>query len=223
MIKHSESRFQFGAEGVAIGGYLERPVDELIESQAATTLSPVGGYGSARVDNFRYRELISVKSARTVVAGRGALQHDSPVFSTLATTIVEGLDIMGVVTADRVVARLTITQRDGALPEFSVEGSHFQGLRVKGEAISPGASFGRLKPHDSDQQRFRSVSLATILGMQDTHGNAISIPDFGTIYLAEVVSAYHTAHLTMIRVEFGCAVEGTTAVCAVGGQGHRIP
>ena len=42
MIKHSESRFQFGAEGVAIGGYLDRPVDELIESQAATALPPTG-------------------------------------------------------------------------------------------------------------------------------------------------------------------------------------
>ncbi len=223
MIKHSESRFQFGAEGVAIGGYLERPVDELIESQAATALPPVGGYGSARVENFRHRELISIKSARTVVAGRDARLHEPSVFSALATTIVEGLDIMGVVTADRVVARLTLTQKGDGFPEFSVEGSYFQGLRIKGEPISPGASFGPLKPHGDEQQRFRSVSLATIIGRPDSHANAISIPDFGTIYLAELISAYHTAHLTMIRVEFGCAVEGKAAVCAVGGQGHRIP
>ena len=93
------------------------------------------------MENFRHRELISVKSARTVVAGREARQHDPSVFSTLATTIVEGLDIMGVVTADRVVARLTTDATRRRASGVFGRGKPFPGPAGEGRGDFSGREF----------------------------------------------------------------------------------
>ena len=52
-------------------------------------------------------------------------------------------------------------------------------------------------------------------------GHVIHIPDFGTIFLAELTVNHNTFHLTMIRVEMGCiaAGSGSVGVCAVNGGG----
>lgn len=126
--------FLYHAHGVALGGVIRRPFEYVLESQAATSLPISGGYGSSRVSNFKFRELISFKEAYTQVSGSQSAKDGS--YNTLVTTTVEGLNIADMITADRIVARISTQHGEGdeetrVLPV----GSEFVGLRVAGHSV----------------------------------------------------------------------------------------
>ena len=54
-------------------------------------------------------------------------------------------------------------------------------------------------------------------------GNAIHVPHFGVIYLAEFLIEPYARSLTMVRVNLGCAVEGHVTACSVSGNGEGYP
>jgi len=138
MEKPPEQRYLFDASAVALGGYIRRPFDEVIESQASAVLPITGGYGRSRVDNFKYRNIASFSSAYSTVAGNESCENGKLTYNTLTTVTVEGLNVSDIVTADAVVARLT--------SEFDAEkqhqetvpvGSHFINLRIAGVRVEP--------------------------------------------------------------------------------------
>lgn len=167
-----QRRFLYRSSAVGLSGTFSRPFSEVVEVQAGTALPTAGGYGSARVEDFRYRDLISFCSATSTVSGS---EGDDGVHNTLATVTIEGLDVMGVVTADRIVARL-VSEHPGeqeALPVLPV-GSHFENLRIAGVPVDPqphrllfeGATFSELEEAsreapspfvDPQGSRFRSA------------------------------------------------------------------
>jgi len=81
----------FHADASAFGGQLEQPFERIIPAQAPLTLSPDGGYSSARIDYFAVEGLFSFKSAYTQVAG--IVSKKRPGWTTLATSVIEGLNI----------------------------------------------------------------------------------------------------------------------------------
>jgi hypothetical protein len=139
------TRFSFNAAAAAAGGFLTRPFNEPIPVQAASCLTPAGGYGSARVEHFNYRQILSFKAAYTVVMGTRRSEKnnagaDVDVFDTLALAVIEDLNILGVVTADRIVARITSQHRsDAASPEMTASpiGSSIENLKIAGQTLSP--------------------------------------------------------------------------------------
>ena len=101
---------------------------------------PVGGYGSARVERFRYHEIVSFRAGYTQVMGTTHVLEDKTIVrETLASAVVEGLNILDVITADRVVARLTSTHPPDAKSELSAStlGSYFDNLRIAGQSVRP--------------------------------------------------------------------------------------
>ncbi len=52
-------------------------------------------------------------------------------------------------------------------------------------------------------------------------GHVIHVPDFGTIFLAELKVNHNSFHLTMIRLELGCIADGSASIatCNVNGGG----
>ena len=113
-----------------------RPFCEPLPVQAASFLTPAGGYGSARVEHFRFHEIISFKAAYTQVMGTRHTEKDVDIFDTLAQAVIEDLNILGVVTADRIVARITSRHRsDAASPEMAASpfGSRIDNLKIAGQ------------------------------------------------------------------------------------------
>ena len=98
--------FHFHAEGHAFSGEFRHPGRHLIEALASTSLPTIGGHARAHVDHFYHQDFVSFRSAHTDVAGR---RIDENTFKTHATSIIEDLNILDVVTADRIVVRLTST------------------------------------------------------------------------------------------------------------------
>jgi hypothetical protein len=123
--------YSYDARGLALSAQIERPFDHVIEVQAGTSLATTGGYGSSRVENFRFKEIVSFRAAHTQVSG--SYNKESGSYTTVASSTVEDLNILDVVTADRVVARLSSEHpTDQEEPRIRVLGSHFENLRIAG-------------------------------------------------------------------------------------------
>lgn len=129
-------RFLYHGSALAAGGTITRPYCENFESQAASVLPMVGGTGSAQVGAFTYRDVISFDGGWSQVAGNESGSEDAPVYNTLATAAVEGLNISGLLTADRVLARL-VSEKPAEAPEVPIQpvGSSFTNLCVAGQPV----------------------------------------------------------------------------------------
>ena len=130
-------RFHYHANAHVLSGHFTRPIHHDIAVQAATSLPTTGGVGSARVENFRFNEHVSFKAGYSHVSGSPKEQKGKTVHTTMATAVVEGLNILDVVTADRIVARLSSSYDpdDKESPEESrilIIGSRFENLRIAG-------------------------------------------------------------------------------------------
>jgi hypothetical protein len=166
-----ERRFIYHSGALAFGGQVSRPFNEVLEAQAASLLPPTGGHGRARVDNYNWRDLVSFRAAYSTVSGSASA--DGKVYNTLATVTVEGLNVMDVVTADKVVARLTSEHpRDSdELPILPV-GSYFENLRIAGIPVD-------VRPHPALLRSATAADLQKACGGKpspfvDPDGNAFS-------------------------------------------------
>jgi len=123
----------FHADASAFGGQLEQPFERIIPSQAPLTLSPDGGYNSVRVDSFQVEGLFSFKSAYSQVSG--IVSKKRPGWTTLATSVIEGLNVGEIFLADRVVAQI-ITDHPATAgkyaPRINFIGTRFDNLRIGG-------------------------------------------------------------------------------------------
>lgn len=135
-------QFHYHASANALSGVLTRPVQRVIEVQAGTSLPSTGGVGSSHVENFRVDEVVSFKRGYSQVSGSAKIENNKTIHTTHATTAVEGLNILDVVTADRIVARLSSSfgeqPPDAPKPpegEVLLIGSKFENLRIAGYPV----------------------------------------------------------------------------------------
>src|SRR5262252_2016568 len=89
------SRFLFHAYAVGVSGRFTRPVDQLIQSQAASALPPTGGYSSAREQPYQLFEIFSHGGATSEATGsrNPATQNNE----TSVTATVQDVNIENVV------------------------------------------------------------------------------------------------------------------------------
>jgi hypothetical protein len=107
-----------------------------IKPQAHAKLTQHGGYLSQRVEDYRLESVISIRSGYTHVAGNRG-QKPGHGWATLTTTVLEGLNILDVLTADRVVGQI-ITEHPlvGYVPSISFLGTRFENLRIAGHPVN---------------------------------------------------------------------------------------
>ena len=181
--KTRRKRYLHQASAIATSGHITRPCCELIPTQAALALPVSGGYGSTRVEGFRYKEILSFASAYSEVAGS---EHgpDGP-FDTLALTVIEKLNILDVVTCDRVVARISSMRAgDKGEPEITTVGSRFERLRIGTrffETLDLGVglvcectTWANLQKSLQDDKNKNAFSQAAMLA---PNGDRIPVPD----------------------------------------------
>jgi hypothetical protein len=137
----TEPPFHYHAHAHAFAGKFTRPFVENIHVQAASSLPTTGGHGSARVDNFKFHEFISFKAGYTHVSG--GYQEGDQTNNTLVTSVLEGLNMLDVLTADRIVCRMYSKHRAGQ-PEAHVtmHSSKFENLAICGHPVKIELDFG---------------------------------------------------------------------------------
>jgi len=133
---HRHSQYVYVASAYGFAAEFERPAKHSVPTQAGAVLAASGGRGSARTSNFKFDGLISVAEASSEVGGSYDDDHD--LFTTYASSVLEGVNIADVLTADRVVSRLTIYSHldpKNGEPRFDITGSHFENLKIAGHKV----------------------------------------------------------------------------------------
>ncbi len=138
----------FHAEAHALTGKLDLPFKEQIKKQAFVklegTLADLSeedraqrNYFSQHAKNFRLEGIISYAAAHTQVSGHESKKH-AGASVTLSTSVVEDLNVLNVVTADRVVAQISTTHFPGVqTPSVTFLGTHFENLRIARHRTEP--------------------------------------------------------------------------------------
>jgi hypothetical protein len=273
--------YLYNAHGYGFGGRIDRPFQHVLDVHAGASLPTTGGYEVSRKENFRLNETVSYTAAHTVVAGSRNEKDGS--YTTLASATIEGLNILDMVTADRIVARVAskqlITEDE---PTITPIGSHFDNLRIAGCPIEVELDtdlfnrFGTFeafrKAYDGDQQyrermqavflwgkpkfevpdflrerynwfagdkfpESKGIVLCSLVkgfktccgelkdncGELKVYGNVIEVPQFGKVYLGEVMLKQYERQVTMLRLELGSPAAGTAIGPSGGGGGTTYP
>ena len=253
-----DKAFYYQASASPLGGQMQQPFLRPIPSPASSALSAAGGFASSQSEAFNHENIVSFTAAHTRISGHEA--PDGSEFSTLITTVVEGLNILEIVTAKRVVAQLAVAYpKNGKPRRFATAGSHFEDLRVGDYDAAPKLNGNLLRsPVDltkiqgigeqqskafqgskwltdryewtaseqKDDAELSMCSLVTNLAAEipfSNAGHAIDIPDFGRIFLGELVVSHGFAQLSMVRAELGCNVHASLTVSVSGGGGTMMP
>jgi hypothetical protein len=176
MQAHGKKYYSFRADAHALGGYLEEPFEKNIPTLAPVSLPSVGGFAMARSEAFTLAEIITCSSAYTRVSGR---EHADGSISILVTAAVEGLNLLEVLTARRIVAQVSIwVPKGNGPPRFSLTGSRFEGLQVAGGGGYP-------KPNPDPQQP---------QSHEPGRSQALVWPDVQRIGLAQAGNPAQTSH-----------------------------
>jgi hypothetical protein len=128
----SGRRFLYHAHGSAIAGTITQPFKADIDTSAATSLPIIGGFASAKSGAYELKDVISYSSAHTYVSG---IQTPDGAHNTVVTCVVEGLNILHMITADAIVGRVSAKNRDGEPSEIIPFGSSFENLKIAGQPV----------------------------------------------------------------------------------------
>jgi hypothetical protein len=238
--------FHFHAHGHALSGEFRHPLWSVIPAQASAALSTIGGHATAQVENFHHQDFVCFKSAHTHISGK---RHRDETFVTHASTVVKGLNILGMVTAERIVSRLTSIHSPKE-PEGHIiaEDSHFEGLKIHGEevkvtlrhellvkcktfneltkGIAGDKKSGKITALDDGRQ----VALCSLvekietkLKGVDVKQHVIKVENFGKIFLAEVFAEPGTKTLTMLRLELGSPHVAEITAAETTTNGKPVP
>lgn len=128
----------YHAEASALEGELFAPLKTPIKPQAYVKVHEDGGYLSERATDYRLEGIFSFKKAYTQVSG-----HEDPKtergYITLATAVIEGFNVLDVVTADRVVAQIVTRHEPDVseyIPDVSFLGTRFENLQIAGHTVT---------------------------------------------------------------------------------------
>ncbi|HEX4756614.1 MAG TPA: hypothetical protein VH308_01490 [Terracidiphilus sp.] len=148
----------YHAEASILSGFLRLPLVQGIKSQASVTLPEGGGYLSQRAEAFRLEGVISFRSGYTQVAGNRSTKPGQG-WTTLTTTAVEGLNVLDVVTADRIVGQ-TITEHpiEGHIPTVNFLGTRFDNLRIAGHPVKLDLDLNILGPKPANDESYAQDS-----------------------------------------------------------------
>lgn len=142
-------RYRYRGSAYAAAGIIHTPFHEVIPTQASTNLADFGGYGKAHAEMFRHRDILHFDHAHSEVSGSRSHRDEPGVtHSTLVRSSIDKLNILGMVTCDKVVAHLVSTYREGE-EEASVRlvGSRFENLKVAGIPVKVCYSLDVLDGH----------------------------------------------------------------------------
>ena len=218
MRQEQSERYIFSAYATSLGALLHQPVKAFLSDVPCAAIPVTGGLISQSRDEVSFRvgaqEVLKAGRASATVLGELRGNH----YVTLATSTVEKLNILDVVTADLVVSRVTsmypVRKSGEKRPEgesqssqFCLAGSHFENLRIDGKLIEYDVDPG-LQSEEGFSIRKLEVAHRCLFGERREH----RVAQFGTVHLGEVDMYGAKVILTMLRVELGCPFAGAFAV-----------
>jgi hypothetical protein len=134
---------EYHAEAHVLSGHLQRPIEQKIERHAPVKLNDRrGGHLVRATQDVSIEGLISFAKGRTRVSGSRSMKTNGWV--TLSTSIVEGLNVFEVLTADRIVSQVSTEHpyENGHVPHVTFLGTQFNNLQISGFPVALTLNFG---------------------------------------------------------------------------------
>ena len=135
----------YHAEAHVLSGHLEHPAKRVLETYGYVALENTlrEDHITALVEETILEGLISLKRGHTCVSGsqlknkKDLWGHDHSGWITLSTSVIEGLNVFEIITADRMVAQVSTEHApiNGHVPKVTFIGTRFENLRVGGYPV----------------------------------------------------------------------------------------
>ena len=204
------------AEAFALEAHLRLPFAQHLAPHTHSKLNPHGGYISQHSENFRLGGVFSFRSARTHVAGNRDEKPDHG-WNTLTTCVIEGFNIMEVVTADRIVTQISTDHPlKGYVPRVTFLGTRFENLRIAGNPIEVDLDVNMLGPKPANDAPYTSDSafLGRVTSQYKQIQGGKNVP-------AEVLKRYNqlpsaSANRESLECSLVNQVKGSFPGCAYG-------
>jgi hypothetical protein len=194
---HHHCSHIYHATAFGVSSELLRPAKHSIPAQATTTLAPGGGRGFDRVENFQFDGILSFRSASSEVGGSFDECHN--LHTSYAYSMIEGLNIAGMVTADKVVSRLAVySPEEGSNEEssFDITGSYFENLRIAGHLVDVKLATQEFHEHDTFSKFEQAIQTKNAEHLLSLSGlNKLSAKQ-----LQDLEGEYHALHGVSKRV-----------------------
>ena len=172
--------FHYHADASPLGGHITHPFEKIVHTQASTSLAQAGGHAESRIDSYQLDNAVTVTSGPAYSHTTGVLNKTTGAWTTLVTSVVENLNVLEIVTADRIVSKLHVEYPEqGDHPRISIIGSKFVNLRVNGESINPILDIDLLKSeskgefpdkHLTDEKTFNNKVSSQYKKIAETKG-----------------------------------------------------
>jgi hypothetical protein len=137
---------EYHAEARLLSGHMRLPLELKIDAKGVVVLQGERDQSIFRRSGpYDAEGLISFRAGYTRVSGSHSREHG---WLTLSTAVLEGLNVLDVVTADRVVAQVA-TERsgfDGLVPGVTFLGTRFENLRIGGYPVELEVDLGICGP-----------------------------------------------------------------------------
>jgi hypothetical protein len=170
----------YNADASVLSADIEQPLKEEIRPQAFVKLPRDGQYQFSQAAPFRFEGILSHQGGYTQVAGHPSSKHNG--FSTLATSVLEGLNVLDVVTADRVVAQISTVHPaygTGQVPSVTFLGTRFENLRIGGQQVEVERDLDILGPRDvNDKSYFADSTVLKRISEQYSKVSKDGLPDW---------------------------------------------
>src|SRR6185437_15213979 len=143
------SQYVYSTSAHALAAEFERPKKCSLAPQASVVLAGHGGHGSTRSPGQKIDGLISFEEAYAEVGGSFDDCHGT--HTTYAWSVLEGVSVAEMLTADRVVSRVAIycagDNKTDATYDFT--GSYFENLRIAGYPVDIKLDTNSLHGHNT--------------------------------------------------------------------------
>lgn len=223
--------FRYQACGFGAAGEFWSPVTTRFSGGPSIALPSTGGHVQTRIDSVNISRFLTTGPITCHASSTNDPQKKASIL--LLTLTVEALNVCDVVTADRIVARLSLEQADHEdQPHVMLIGSCFYDLRIAGKPVGVGLNPMLLTQHNTfDTLRgcasklsakpllsCDSVLLSLVEQIQCDlpeiviTGHVIRVPDFGEVHLAELHATPASRTLTMLRFSLHRPVRGQFSI-----------
>ena len=126
--------FKYHAKTKGLSWKFTLPHEEEMPTHAELALPEEGGFVSSTVERYNFRDIIMFD--RAVAFASGSFCPRTNCFDSTASVMIEGLNILNMVTADRVVGRIASSHgKDGSEPTINPTGTYFENLRIAGYKV----------------------------------------------------------------------------------------
>jgi hypothetical protein len=193
----SDYVFSYDADAQVLEASITQPVIPKPPAQAPlVTLAPDGAYQNVPAGPFQLGNILSYTGGYSQVSG---FQNSDGNYVTLATAVIEGLNILETLTADRVVAQITTVMTPGnPVQSVSFAGSRICNLQILGHAVPVSVNQNALGPQPPDNGSYFDPSNLpagmTVTGdelsgtiLTPTTIPQLVVPNFGTVSLGQLM------------------------------------